>query len=364
VNLATFGDQALFRRCMQLYGQSPDDTGKFRAVYPNTGDYTIADFALDGVVGFHNYYDWSGDLELVREAWPAILGNLAWFHELADERDDLLLDGEWHTHRDVDAHYGGFHGDLGSHGVDNTGIHCTFTCTYLAALRSAVALAQALGDDDVVPELERRIGVLEQTIPATFWDDGAQCFADNHKKTSHSPQTNIYAIIAGVVEPERLDAVRAHLRRTLQHVFVNGYGPDDGTTMSPNYAFYIFQGLYSAGLYDVAEHLMREGWGWALAQGLPTCPEYFRLRGSHCHAWSASPTYYLSREALGIRFPNAPDLRTVEINVQSGLEWAEGAFPLPQGGEIEVKWHMEEGRRVFDHVRAPEEVLIQCQMES
>jgi len=128
--------------------------------------------------------------------------------------------------------------------------------------------------------------------------------------------------------------------------------------MSPNYAYYIFEALYQAGLPEVAENLMREGWGWALAQGFATCPEYFRLSGSHCHAWSASPTYYLSKNVLGVHFPSAPDMSKVAIQVCSGLECAEGAFPLPQGGEVAVKWHMKNGERVFDYVMAPDGVEI------
>jgi alpha-L-rhamnosidase len=48
-----------------LYGQSTDSTGKFRAVYPDTGDYSIADFALNMVEGYRNYYENSGDLDSI-----------------------------------------------------------------------------------------------------------------------------------------------------------------------------------------------------------------------------------------------------------------------------------------------------------
>ena len=48
----------------------------------------------------------------------------------------------------------------------------------------------------------------------------------------------------------------------------------------------------------------------------------------------------------------------VHIDVQaSSITEAEGAWPHPRG-EIEVKWHTVDGRRVFDYVRAPAGVLL------
>jgi len=104
--------------------------------------------------------------------------------------------------------------------------------------------------------------------------------------------------------------------------------------------------------------MMKQGWGWALAQGLKTCPEYFSLHRSQCHAWSASPTYYLSKYVLGVHFPKAPDLDYVELNVKTHyVEHAEGRFPHPKG-VIYVKWHKENGKIVFDVVKAPERVIV------
>jgi hypothetical protein len=113
-------------------------------------------------------------------------------------------------------------------------------------------------------------------------------------------------------------------------------------------------------LEEIAENMMRQGWGWVLAQGLKTCPEYFSIspKLSLCHAWSASPTYYLSKYILGVHFPKAPELDIVEIRVQTqSITQAEGAFPHPKG-LIEVKWHTENGKRIFDKVKAPEGVEI------
>lgn len=355
-NLAVFGDHALMRRCLELIAQSPDETGKFRAVYPNTGDYTIADFALNALEGFWVYYEQTGDIGLIDMYWSAMMQNLAWFHELADEREDLLLDAEWDVKRGIEAHYGGFHGDLGiAEGyMDNTGIHCMFSCTYLIALRCAARLAVALGKTKDRAELNRRIAILDPAIRERFWDDERGCYSDNLEKTSHSLHASLFAARAGVLTEEQLDPVRHHVSNDLRSVFVNGYGPEDGVYVSPSFAFYIFEGLYEIGLADVAERMMKQGWGWFLQQGLKQTPEYYDLNLSLCHAWSACPTYFLSRHVLGVQLPQAGNPDEVLIHVQtSDVTEAEGVVPHPSG-TIEVKWHTDEaGSRVFDYIRVP-----------
>ena len=74
-------------------------------------------------------------------------------------------------------------------------------------------------------------------------------------------------------------------------------------------------------------------------------------------AWSASPGYYLSKNVLGINFPNAPDLSLLEIKISSSsVTWAEGSWPHPEGA-IHVKWRTEDAGRIIE-VQAPEEVRV------
>jgi hypothetical protein len=359
VNLACFGDHALMRRCFELYGQSPDDSGKFRAVYPNVGSYTIADFALNALEGYRAYYEHTGDIGLARDYWPAIQKNLQWFHDLADERTDLLLDADWPAKRNVFANYGGFHGDNSAdksyHAM--TGVNCAFSCTYLIALQSAIVLARAMGNDRDARSLARRAGKLTRSLQQ-FWNPAKGCFSDTLDRATHSAHASLMAVRAGVASRRQIADIRQVLRRDLRSPFINGYDPSNGCYFGPSFSFYLFDGLYLIGLADVAQDLMRQGWGWMLAQGLPTCAEFFSLRASLCHAWSAAPTYYLSKNILGVHYPAAPDLDTIEIKVQApGIAWAEGAWPHPRG-VIEVKWHMDGAQRIFDHIKVPAGVTI------
>ena len=358
VNQAVFGDHALMRRCLQLFGQSPDHTGKFRAVYPTLGDYTIADFSMNLVEGYDEYCTLTGDTATVARDWQAIRSNMRWFHDLADERRDLLLDADWAKRRGYDSIYGGFHGDLAG-GMDRTGVNCHFSCMYLGALESMIRLGERIGADEDVAECHRRVAILKRSIPLAFWDPDQQCYADNLTHATHSIHASLMAVRYGAALPGQIAGIKDHLRKEMTNVFANGYDAADGVLFSPSFAFYLIEALYQLGMHQVAERMICQGWGWGLSQGLKTIPEYFHLRASLCHAWAACPTYYLSRYLLGIHFPKAPDMSVVGIDIRTdAITSASGAYPHPHGGVIEISWHMENGKRVFDVVRAPDGVEV------
>jgi len=352
-NLALFGDQALFQRNLQLFGQSPDRSGRFRIVYPNAGEYTSSDFALNILEGYRSYYEHSGDTRRIRADWDAITGNLRFFDRVSDERRDLLM-----AAREV---MGGFGGDPGTAEgrIDAKGTSCFYSCAYLIALESALVLARAIGKNADADHIEARIATLKRSIPATFWDPDKKCFADTTARRTYSAHSNLFAVRAGAVPKERIEGVRAHVARELRSLFVNGYDAEAGFLVSASFAFFILDGLYKAGLVETAENLMRQGWGYFLTKGMKTAPEFFTLDQSLCHAWSASPVYYLSKYVLGIHYPAPPDLDRVEICVHAhSITEAEGTWPHPRG-VIRVKWHTEDGRRVFDEVKAPRGVQVQ-----
>lgn len=355
--LAAFGDTALMGRCMELFGQSPDASGKFRCVYPNKGSYTIADFAIEAIDGYWRYYLNTGDRERLQQDWPAMLGSIGWFNQLSDEREDGLLDADWPERRKEKQSYGGLHGDnkVPASLLDKTGPNANLTFPYLLMLRSATRIARLLGDDGRAEDFDRRRERVMKNARRLFWNDEAEGFNDNLAGKTQSFHASLLAVNAGVATPEQEKAIRRRLLREFDGVFVNGYSPDGGCRFSPAYSFFIFQGLYALNLAGLAERLMRQGWGWMLAQGARTTPEFFQFTASHCHAWSACPMYYLSRYALGINFTLAPDFSIAWIDIRSDLDWAEGSFPIPGTGEkVDIKWQRRSEGRIAARVNAPD----------
>jgi hypothetical protein len=360
-NLAFFGDQALMRRCLELYAQGVLPDGRFRAVYPTDAPYSIADFALNLVEGFRDYHRNSGDLELIRRCWPELRRNLAWFHDLSDEDPRGLLDADWPRRRQEFSHYGGYHGDGSaprSH-MRLDGPSCAFTCSYMSALRAMVDMAEALSDPAIADDCRGRWHRLHSHVQDVFWDESREAFADHPDHETHSIQANALAILAGMGGNGNRKAVRRHLDLALRSIFVNGRDSTEGCLLSPHFAYYVLAALYELELPAVAERLIAEIWGTMLKSGVTTCLEYLDrgMRDSHCHAWSASPGYYLSKHVLGITFPDAPCLDRVVLRpLAERITAVAGVWPHPRG-DLAIRWEMRNGRRSFD-VQAPPGVTV------
>jgi len=360
-NLALFGDQKLMRRCLKLYGMSNAPDGKFRACYPLDKDYTIADFSLNMVEGFWHYVQQTGDLSVVRGCWDNIVANLNWFNDLSDEREDGLLDADWDRRRGIKSFFNGFHGDNQS-GMRRDGISAVFSSMYLSALNAGAQLADQMEDSVVAADCRLRYDQVKKSIHRHCWDEVRGSYADTVEKKEFFPHAAIMAVRAGVPDPAQTQALREFMKRSVGSLFVNGVDPNDGPVVSPHFCFYLFEALYRLDLPELTEKLIREGWSWMIRLGTRTCTEFFSERGSWCHAWSASPAYYLSKHALGVHLSENPQSDDVEIRVQSGsLDWAEGTYPHPKG-PIHIKWHMEDGKRIFDRIDVPPNVrVIQCE---
>ncbi|MDQ8181407.1 hypothetical protein [Pelagicoccus sp. SDUM812005] len=359
--LAAYGDTKLMGRCMELFGQSPDETGKFRAVYPNKGDYTISDFSIEAIEGYWQYYLNTGDVDRLRTDWPAMLGSIDWFNGLSDEREDGLLDADWPKLKGVKAHYGGLHGDNGVSDalMDKSGPNANLTFPYLQMLGSAAKIARVLGELVQAEVFETRRNMVAENARKLLWNERKGCFNDNIEGRTQSFHASILAVLSKVATPSQVRSIRNWLKSEFKNVFINGYSPESGAYFSPAYSFFIFQGLYKMGLSKLAESLMREGWGWMLANGAVTTFEFFRTTASHCHAWSASPMYYLSKHALGVGFPKAPDFSVVEIDIRSPLEWAKGAYPIPGTDQvIAVEWKRNSEGMIKASVQAPAGIVL------
>ena len=357
-NIACFGDHKLMKRSLELYAQSLHPSGQFRCLYPNTGDYILPDFSLYVVEGFYDYYKYTGDKKLVETWWDAIMTNLSVFNALSDLREDKLLDADPPDPDDPNDKRTRHLGDGGC--TNNKGINCIFTCLYLIALRGARFLAFETGKDKDRADMSGRIEILEKSIPAAFWDEGKGLFSDNTEMKYFSPHASLFAVRAGVVSGGKLAVIRETLAPLLVPFFKNGYDASGGAAFTTSYGYYMLDSLYKAGMYDIAEYCMKEGWGWFLSKGLKTTPEHFDLEASRCHAWTASPAYMMGRYILGVNFDIERGLDNVIIDVKAdGVKWAKGVFPHPLG-DIEVSWHKgESGEIIFDKTAAPDGVTVQ-----
>src|SRR5690606_37228368 len=149
-----------------------------------------------------------------------------------------------------------------------------------------------------------------------------------------SQQTNSLALLYDVAPPERA----ARIKNAPNN-------PPEGMVRvgSPFALFYMLDALVHDGRHDQAMKIIRARWGELVKHGATTFWETFPgydanwWTRSYCHAWSAAPTYFLTRYQLGAWW-DQPDYKVARIApVPLDLTWARGAVPTPHG-PIQTAW--------------------------
>jgi len=107
----------------------------------------------------------------------------------------------------------------------------------------------------------------------------------------------------------------------------------------PFYSHFLHRALRQDNKFEVIAENIRARWSALLADGESTFRETWQLEPmtSKCHAWSATPTFDLSTDVLGVSLIE-PGFKRLRIAPQIvNLQWARGKFPTPHG-EASVAW--------------------------
>jgi hypothetical protein len=216
--------------------------------------------------------------------------------------------------------------------IPNDGIITHQNCLAVLALQDAAALAASLGrgaDKTAWHDAAMRLAL---AVNRMLWDDGRRAYldcihADGRRSPVFSQQTQTAALISGVAKGGR----GARCRQILEQ-------PPKGFVRagSPFFMFFVLEALAREGAGRKILDIIRENWGFMLAQGATSFWELWtlttgRLTRSHCHGWASAPTFYLSTAILGITpHPGRPD--TIVFSPNPGdLRWMRGSVPTAAG---------------------------------
>lgn len=342
---------------LELIGQGARPDGLRPAVAG--GDFaglpaTLPDFSLHWIRTVARVYEHLGDLGLVERVWPRVLDALSWF-EWHRGPDGLLTDmagwlwvdwAQTERRRNVAA----------------------FDALYVLALDDAAMLADALRDDGTAHRLRGR-SQFSQTAFERYWDDERGVYVDAADPGGDvgrrvSQQTNALALLGCaprerwadmidyVCDEDRLvmtghpgdgsppeERLSHHWRQATRYRDTLALDEETEVVLAqPFFCHFLHQSLAQAGRHDLLLASIRR-WRRLLDRGNGVFEEYWDHvpgHGSRCHAWSATPTYDLTRHLLGVR-PIEPGWGAVEIRPWFGpLARLEGSVPTPRG-PIEIK---------------------------
>ncbi len=287
---------------------------------------TIMDYTFYWFKSVLDYYQYTGDVDFVREMWPRMVTLMDYV--LSRTNEDGMAEGQPDDWIFVDWV------DFPMH---KRGTLCFEQILLMKALETMAVCGKLLG---IQSNYRVKSEELRNKIKQTFWDYEQKAYyhaienGQINKQITKFP--NMFAIIYGLAyEEER--------REIMQSVMLN---PHIEPITTPYMRFYELEALCMMGYHVEVLKEMRAYWGGMLREGATSFWEkyvpsesgsqhlamYGRPYGkSLCHAWGASPIYLLGKYYLGVH-PVRPGYTEYEVRpVLGDLEWMEGDVPTPFG---------------------------------
>jgi len=336
------------RTILSVYGESDvirKSLDQVRDITPVTDWMNgISSYSMWWVLIHRDYFQYSGNLDYLKEQRVYLKALLQKFCGMVDEKGAEKLDGnrflDWPSSRDKTAVDQGYQGLL------------------LMTIEAGAKLSALLGDQ-----------VTEQLCTNT-----AARMAKVSFKNVQSKQAAALLCLSGLMDPAQSDEVLS---------------TGGSKNVSTFYGFYMLQAKAKAGNYAGALNLIRDYWGGMLQLGATTFWEdfdtdwlnnasridelpvpgkvdvhgtygdycYKGYRHSFCHGWASGPTSFLTETVLGVQIME-PGGGVVRIVPHLGdLQWAEGTVPTPLG-VITVRHDRQPDGGVLTTISAPEEIRI------
>jgi len=318
----TFGQYDMTRRCVKLPAWSLHRSDLTESQVPSAWQNILPAWSMLWVMMVWEHYEFSGDVKTLKEIYPYVakmLNNIR--KKYLDPKTGLFAISAWNmfdwTGSD-DQHKIVAHNNL----------------FLVGALRTTIRMAQELGlrsqANDWKKWTERLVGQINENL----WSEKLGAYVDSihddgQVSTSVSRPTNTLAVLYDVAPANRLRKIMPiALGEKTKGVIQFG---------SPFAMFYLLECFVKLNRFDLLAKIVRTEWGRMVDQGASTFWETLHNTRSNCHAWSAAPTYFLSRYVLGVH-PAAAGFDSILIApLTIDLKWAKGTVPTP-AGNVTIHW--------------------------
>ncbi len=359
-----FGDYDLARKTFRLAFRLQDETGWFHShglSSPNCDEHIECLWLL---VWLRDFYQYSGDLDFIRECFDGVEDNLRYFsrsineYGLLDERNHPVFRQGQTIYVDDslscnEGYVGQFEGEVSGSNI-----------LYYAALVAAGDMAQALGLSEAAARYARKAARVKESFNRRFWNADINRVANWRKGDVISPEGHpilqIAALYFNICDADRAE----HLLRYLEHDL--GL-PDENDPNYPLYTFgfyyYFLEILFRNNRSALAYRLLREYYGRWLELGPTAFGEFFRLSQGkeksameeeyEVHGYGTSAHLHFYTNILGVQ-PVGPGFAEVLIAPCPGdVTWAKGKIHTPKG-PIQISWQVEDSSFILKVDLPPE----------
>lgn len=326
-NYYTFGTPWLARQDLRKFGLMLKDLN-YRNFHTS--------YSLLWLQMLMNYWDYTGDEQLVRELAPEVHGLLDTFtswrgnNGLISEAPNYMF-MDWVTIAGFECHH--------PPAVIGQGYMTAF---YYRGLLDGMRVAKLTGDSIRAEKYEMLRKEVFDAFNRELWDDAQGLYRDGKPHETHvrpsqwlpadtdietfSPHVNALAVLCDLAPAERQLAI---MMRVL------GKPSNGPVNCQPYFMYFVLEAMvhFSSTGTPFGTMLNR----WKIEPDTQTYHEMW-TSGDLSHAWGSAPMIQMSSTILGIR-PLAPGFKRFSISPR-GFEWVRGMVPTPHG-QIKVicTWH-------------------------
>lgn len=287
VGAAGYTDLRVFGRGLKQAAECASPEGIVAALFPGQRAY-LSSFALNWIDACHNYFKLTGDRAFLETLFPVALKNCLFFERFFASSFTPDMPNEiW-----------GFI-DWGYPAHLKDGRHFALYFHFVSAFNSLKVWSDQLGRNDEIEELVERQHIRTKAFEAKLETLGGASFLRYHEQ--------ILALRTCLVPPNEIATCLDYCESYIRDCFpMNETAPDIGifklepettpfafvsnpNTITPYFLHFALPVFFENGREAFALEVIRTCWGWCLDQGLTTWPEFFSMRGSHCHRWVDHP---------------------------------------------------------------------------
>jgi len=338
--LATSGDPRLAKQTVRLFNDV------YANKYKNFEPVSNEEFPLINFIVASWYIRQFSDKKFAEELYPIF----------------SYYFNEWHNRRCVDGFYHQKNVFIEWTNIDKNSDLTSFQALMYASFDQMSTLCNMLGKKIEADKFKGFSEEIKQFIQTKCWDIKSGNFIDGMKDgtvlSSRYPGSSAFPSIWKIPTPDQEKSIQNWFKESLINI---GPSINRQQTSTPYGGFYALASLYQQENVAVAEQFIRKNWGKMVLEVNDLTWEDFNRdnQATMSHAWSSSPTYFLSTQALGVDlgFPGSLSPDTIYIRPQSEiLTWAKGTVPHPKG-MVTVDWKIN-GNKLLLNYSAPKGVSV------
>lgn len=295
------GDSKMYKKMLYDFAYSTRVCKGMLCVVPASRGCECADYSCQYPEQLLNYYQYTGDIQTLKELYPVAVGIEEWFDEHAGA-DGLvnnisektnLVDWPKNLRDDYDFDDNKPIGDC---------VHSVMNAFYYGMKKDINKIRTILG----MP-IKDNLENLKSSFIKTFYNPETKLFVDSVNSTHSSLHANVLPLYYGITPQEGVTETVELIRQK-------------GLCCGVYMAYFVLKALANAGAYQLMYELMvsedEHSWGNMLKEGATTCFEAWgvdqKWNTSLCHAWASAPIIVLLEDLAGVK-PSIPGWEDVKF---------------------------------------------------